>query len=281
MSEHSLSTVHWLHGLENYFDFVDDQTAKNYVSLLLRLLYAKSPIISVAEGDQVEFISNLRKFAPNPALDKLQSFYWSGRDPALVRDLFSRGQVQSKIWLVKELAKVSTSFDNILIVGGWFGQLTLYLKDIVFNKLFVLDSDREACEICDYVFNLGDMSKDWRVKAVCADVDSVTTHSTGYILDVESFKSNKIVNLKYLPDLIINSSAEHMSTKWFDDLRYKQLTSNPLIVIQSNNMFDVPDHINCVHSISHMKKIFPMKEVLFEGELELQGFKRFMLIGRV
>lgn len=280
MSENPIDAVHWLHGLEDYFEFVSDEKAKNYVSLLLRLHYAKSPIISITEGDQVEFISNLRKFAPNPALDKLQSFYWSGRDPKLVQDLFSRGQVQSKIWLVTELAKIANTFDKILLLGGWFGQLSLYLNNIVFNKLYNIDSDRDACEICDYIFNLEDMGMDWRVKAICADIDAVTVYSTGYVLDAEIFKSGKIVPTKYLPDLIINSSAEHMSTKWFNNLRYKQLTTDPLVVIQSNNMFDVQGHINCVHSISHMKKIYPMKEVLFEGELELQGFKRFMLIGK-
>ena len=29
-----------------------------------------------------------------------------------------------------------------------------------------------------------------------------------------------------------------------------------------------------------MKKIFPMEEVLYEGELQLKGYKRVMLIGR-
>ena len=53
-----------------------------------------------------------------------------------------------------------------------------------------------------------------------------------------------------------------------------------MIAIQSNNMFDGDGHINCVHSVDHMKKKFPMKEVLYEGELQLKGYKRVMIIGR-
>jgi hypothetical protein len=53
------------------------------------------------------------------------------------------------------------------------------------------------------------------------------------------------------------------------------------VAIQSNNLFDIPEHVNCVHSVDHMMKKFPMREVLFAGELQLKGYKRVMLIGRV
>jgi hypothetical protein len=71
-----------------------------------------------------------------------------------------------------------------------------------------------------------------------------------------------------------------MNEDWFNKLRFKQLDSNPIVAIQSNNLFEVPEHVNCVHSVDHMKKKFPMKEILFEAELQLKGYKRFMLIGR-
>jgi len=84
-----------------------------------------------------------------------------------------------------------------------------------------------------------------------------------------------------MPDLIINTSAEHMTEEWFHQLRFKEVESNPIVVVQSNNLFDIDDHINCVYSVEHMRKKFPMKEVLYEGELQLKGYKRVMLIGRV
>ena len=71
-----------------------------------------------------------------------------------------------------------------------------------------------------------------------------------------------------------------MTEEWFHQIRFKELESNPIVAIQSNNMFDGEGHINCVHSADHMKKKFPMKEVLYEGELQLKGYKRVMIIGR-
>jgi hypothetical protein len=71
-----------------------------------------------------------------------------------------------------------------------------------------------------------------------------------------------------------------MTEEWFHQIRFKQLESAPIIAIQSNNMFDGEGHINCVYSADHMKKKFPMKEVLYEGELQLKGYKRVMIIGR-
>ena len=47
-----------------------------------------------------------------------------------------------------------------------------------------------------------------------------------------------------------------------------------------DNLFKVEKNINEVHSIEEMKIKFPMKEILYEGELQLKGYKRFMIIGR-
>jgi hypothetical protein len=58
------------------------------------------------------------------------------------------------------------------------------------------------------------------------------------------------------------------------------MESDPLFVIQSNNLFDVEEHVNCVHSIDHMCKKFPMERLEYAGEQELYGYKRFMVIGR-
>jgi hypothetical protein len=115
---------------------------------------------------------------------------------------------------------------------------------------------------------------------VCADINNLTLHKNGYEWKIENFKDNKTYSEKFLPDLIINTSSEHMTEEWFNQLRFKQIESNPIVAIQSNNLLSGDGHINCVHSIDHMKKKFPMKEILYEGELQLKGYKRVMLIGR-
>lgn len=115
---------------------------------------------------------------------------------------------------------------------------------------------------------------------MCADINNLTLHKNGYEWNVVNFKEDSMYSEKFLPDLIINTSAEHMTEEWYNQIRFKEMASNPIVAIQSNNLFDIPEHINCVHSVDHMKKKFPMREILFEGELQLKGYKRVMLIGR-
>ena len=50
-------------------------------------------------------------------------------------------------------------------------------------------------------------------------------------------------------------------------------------MLQSNNFFEVPEHVNCVNNVDEFKIIAPMTRVLYSGELELPKYKRVMLIG--
>jgi hypothetical protein len=53
-----------------------------------------------------------------------------------------------------------------------------------------------------------------------------------------------------------------------------------LLALQSNDFFDYRDHVSCVPTLDAFKDQAPMAEVLFEGELKLRKYTRFMLIGR-
>jgi hypothetical protein len=199
---------------------------------------------------------------------------------SVMQDAMSRSQLRSKIWLIEELVKIQSHFSNVAVMAGWFGQLcSVYDKKMTYRKIRIIEMDKAACELSDYSFNLSNL-ENYKIKAVHANINELTLHKNGYELPVENFKDNTKYNEKFLPDLIINTSAEHMTEEWFTQIRFKEMESNPIVAIQSNNMFDGEGHINCVHSIDHMKKKFPMKEILFEGELQLKGYKRVMLIGR-
>lgn len=202
-------------------------------------------------------------------------------DQDVINDAFSRSQIKSKFWLIKELEKIQKHYVNVLVLAGWFGQTkSIYEKFCTYQKMRILDLDRNACEVSDYVFNLSNL-ENHKVKSISADINNLVLHKNGYEWTVENFKEpEKNYSEKFLPNLIINTSAEHMTEEWFHQIRFKQLESNPIVAIQSNNMFGIDEHVNCVHSIDHMKKKFPMKEVLYEGELQLKGYKRVMLIGR-
>lgn len=203
-----------------------------------------------------------------------------GNDRETIVDALSRSQIKSKIWLIEELAKIDTNYDNVMIMAGWFGQLkSVYDKRLTYAKMRIVELDRSACETSDYVFNLSNL-ENHKVKSVNADINTLTLHKNGYEWIVENFRDDTNYSEKFLPDLIINTSAEHMTEDWFFQIKFKDMESNPIVAIQSNNLFDIEEHINCVHSVEHMKKKFPMREILYEGELQLKGYKRVMLIGK-
>jgi hypothetical protein len=202
-----------------------------------------------------------------------------------IQDAMSRSQIKSKIWLVEELENVRQSlpdpvYKQVMVMAGWFGQIkNIYAKKLTYRKMRIVELDKEACKTSDYIFNLAEL-ENHMVKSVCADINGLTLHKNGYEWSVENFRDSTEYSEKFLPDLVINTSAEHMTEEWFHQLRFKQLASDPIVAIQSNNLFDLPEHVNCVHSVDHMMKKFPMREVLFAGELQLKGYKRVMLIGR-
>ena len=241
---------------------------------------------SMDQDDFDEFIVKTRlvkldKQFPNDKIFRgILNYRKLGLDSDTLQDAFSRSQIKSKIWLIKALANIDNHYDNILIMAGWFGQLkNIYDNRLTYAKMRIAEIDKSACETSDYIINLTNL-ENHKVKAVNVDINNLTLHKNGYEWNVENFKEGTAYDEKFLPNLIINTSAEHMSEEWFHQLRFKQLESNPIVAIQSNNLFDIPEHVNCVHSVDHMKKKFPMKEILYEGELQLKGYKRVMLIGR-
>jgi hypothetical protein len=203
-------------------------------------------------------------------------------DVNIISDAFSRGQIQSKVWLTKELANIKTNYNDIMVMASWYGQVRSILDVMLtYNRMRLLDIDPVSCAISDNVFNYLEL-ENYKVKSCCANINELTCYKNGYELNLHNYSDpeSKVIVEKFEPDLIINTSAEHMDDAWFNQIRFKEFENNPIVAIQSNNLFDIPEHINCVHGIDHMKKKFPMKEILFEGELKLKGYKRVMLIGR-
>ena len=265
-----------LFGLEEYLNFKNKKEEISFVRDLVRILDSEN--IEKAMLDYC--LKNLHEHDLKDKIFRGIKDYEKKVNKDDIYDAFSRSQIKSKIWLLEELAKIDTHYDSVVVMAGWFGQLkSMYDEKMSSNKFRIVELDKQACNSSDYIFNLSNL-ENYKVKAVNADINNLTLHKNGYEWDVENFKDGTKYSEKFLPDLIINTSAEHMNEEWFHQIRFKELASNPIVAIQSNNLFDIPDHINCVHSVDHMKKKFPMKEILFEGELQLKGYKRVMLIGR-
>jgi hypothetical protein len=307
----STNSIDCFYGLEEYYKFCGRYDISYFVHELINLIILENPhstlkkllntahnlktqewvfnksvtfFINLIEKNYslVEFASIARYYFENDRLFRIiHAYERSNENINVITDALSRSQIKSKIWLIKELTPIKKHFDNVLLMAGWFGQFKqIYSNRMTYRKMRILDFDKNACRISDEIFNANDLNE-YKVKSICADINNLTCHKNGYEFDIENFKTNEIYKEKFLPNLIINTSAEHMTEEWFHQIRNKNMETDPIVVIQSNNLFDIPEHINCVHSIDHMKKKFPMKEILYEGELQLKGYKRVMLIGKV
>ena len=51
------------------------------------------------------------------------------------------------------------------------------------------------------------------------------------------------------------------------------------MILQSNNYFEIDEHVNCSESLDAFAKQTPMSQVLYQGELELEKYTRYMRIG--
>jgi hypothetical protein len=193
-----------------------------------------------------EFVQRLYLFFNNTQAD-------------VANDLFSKSQVQSKVWMAETLNKFRQQYNNIVILGGWFGQHYWYLDSFKFNKLYNVDLDADTLAKSVNVMGAGD-----RYITCAADVNQVITPSGAVMIQDQQIDA----------DLIINTSSEHMTTEWFDRLPLGQT-----VLLQSNDMLGMVGHINCVQNLEELKQRYQMRQVLFSGELSLSKGKRFMLYG--
>lgn len=310
MNERNDNGLDWAYGLEEYFKFASRFDISHFIHELINLSISDNPyptlkkllnqahsldapswvfqksvtfFVNLIErkSNLIEFASVARYYFNNEKLFRIIHSYGRNEfDIDILSDSLSRGQLKSKIWLVKELISIKKHFNNVLVMAGWLGQFKMiYANRLTYRKIRIIDLDEISCRISDENVNSNDIN-DYKVKSVCADINKLNCHKNGYELEIKNFKTEQKFTEKFLPDLIVNTSAEHMTDEWYNQIRFKGLESDPIVAIQSNNMFDIPEHINCVHSIEHMKKKFPMKEILYEGELQLKGYKRVMLIGK-
>ena len=77
---------------------------------------------------------------------------------------------------------------------------------------------------------------------------------------------------------IVNTSCEHFSKEDFNKW-YLSIPDGCLIILQSNNYKVIEEHVNCVSSLNEFKTHVTFDELVFEGELKLEKYIRYMLIG--
>lgn len=178
---------------------------------------------------------------------------------------FSHGQVQSKVWLCKELEKFIHANIKIAILGSWYNLLAFMLltrNGDRYQLITGIDSDPETKQIADLVTDAWRIGKDHKVENIIADAN--LENLAGY-------------------DLVINCSPEHMDgNQWFENLEY-----GTMVCIQSSDVQlkddDVWKCVNANRSLEDLALKYPLSKYLFSGTKEFRyddnGYQRFMLIG--
>lgn len=192
-------------------------------------------------------------------------------------DSYNSNQVASKSALLNAIDSLSilNKDSTVVIWGSWFGSILIPKLAPKVKRVVCIDLDNEPLQIAkNRLFN-----NYKNIDYVCDDI----------------FKKYRDVYLT--TNLIINTSCEHMTSmkewKWFqkgavstDSQRKHKFISPKLsdkcyFAFQSNNMFDIEGHINCVNSLEEFKEQLPARaEVLFEEEVEDTRGTRYMLVGK-
>ena len=186
----------------------------------------------------------------------------------------SRGQIKSKLWLIEELKKLDLNLGTIFLCGGWYATLAtmIFENDLDVKKIRSFDLDNNCWKIAE-IFNKPWVMKDWQFKSCTQDIHDIN-YST-HVYNV--YRSNgSTCELTDSPDTVINTSCEHIENfkSW-----YEKIPSGKIVILQTNNYFDLPEHINCSKTIDDFADQTPMTEVLYSGELFLEKYSRFMRIG--
>jgi len=188
-------------------------------------------------------------------------------------DALSWGQLKSKRWIISTLEEIDVDLGIVFLCAGWYAILAgmMFESKLKVDKIRSFDIDESCANIADTV-NRKYVANDWKFKASTLDIHKMTYPAT---YTTKKFSGQQQILTDY-PNTIINTSCEHITNF---RLWYNSLPSGVLLILQTNNYFEIEDHINCSKSLEDFAIITPMNEVLYEGELNLQCYKRFMRIG--
>ena len=172
-------------------------------------------------------------------------------------DSFSPNQFKSKENLITHINNLGILDDKseIVILGGWYGSILIPAFRNV-KEITLIDIDDNVVKIAkNRLFN-----HYTNVDYITADVFNLDKHKS------------RVENA----DLIINTSCEHMKP-----MKELELYSNSYFAFQSNDMFDIPTHINCVNDIEEFEKQMPVNaKIIIEDSIKDDRGTRFTLIGQ-
>lgn len=210
-----------------------------------------------AEKSLRQILEAVIKTTPFPYLQQVARYHQEFGADADLENALNRNQLQCKFWILDILAKhLPTPPPRVRVLGGWVGALSAMMiehlgwKDSV--QFETVDIDARTCD---------------KARALLAPYGQQV-----------KVTYEDMLSLRYdHPDtLLINTSCEHI-----DDFAgwWNILPKGQLVLLQSNDYFSEPTHVNCVENLEAFQRQAPLSETLFAGTMKTKRYNRFMVLG--
>ena len=126
-----------------------------------------------------------------------------------------------------------------------------------FKKIRSFDIDPEVWKIAE-IFNADLVSDSWKFKASTQDIMDI--NYTEHTYDTVKPDGELTAIGREIPDTIVNTSCEHIDNfkVW-----YNKIPKDKLVILQSNNYFEIKEHVNCSSSLKEFSKSAPMQKTLW------------------
>ena len=170
---------------------------------------------------------------------------------------FTSDLIASKVWLLRELARIAPQVGTIYVLGSWYGNLGVLLAldpVIQYKKLINVEPNQKFLQASERIQDHLGMGN---TEYMLADANN---------LDYRQLGSDGVV---------INTSLTDMQGQaWFD-----HIPAGTLVVMQSRDH----DPGNAAHSTQDIIDRFPLSEIIYDGKLDLEdpetAYTRYMVIG--
>lgn len=185
----------------------------------------------------------------------------SATDQRLIQDGFSNGQVESKLWLIEMMSHVLPNIEmDVHIVGSWFGllpRMMMWMSYPTFSKINCYDIDPKCAPWASFL----------------NEPESYAQNNFYHTQDMNNLVYKDILQKN---SLLINTSCEHLDDfpSW-----YKKIPSGTALLLQGNDFEEPEEHHFHWKNLSAFSSDTPMETTLFEGQLDLAKYNRFMKIG--
>ena len=170
---------------------------------------------------------------------------------------FTPDLVFSKLWLIRELAKVSPNIGTMYVLGSWYGNLAVLLNrypQVQVDQIINVETDPEFLKGSKRILNQAGVDN---AEYMLKDANK---------LDYRQLGSNGAV--------VNTSLIDIKGTDWFENIPDGTLVSMQARDQVDDEQFKSPEDI---------EQQFPLSQVLYSGKLDLEDpetdYTRFMVIG--